>query len=69
MVPETKGEEVFSQQPLDRPRGRTVDSIPNRVVIRHTQASSPNGQPRCTLRRSDSSSDIGCGQLTSLTQS
>ena len=31
--------------PFRASRGRTVDSIPNRLTIRRTQASSPNGCP------------------------
>ena len=52
----TKGSGVF-YDPLGRPRGRSVDSIPNRFAIRRTQLSSPKGRPRCTLNRSASNSD------------
>ena len=54
---EEKGSGVFFHDPLGRPRGRSVDSIPNRLAIRRTQPSSPKGRPRCTLTRSASSSD------------
>jgi hypothetical protein len=64
-----KGSGVVFQEPLGRPRGRSVDSIPKRVAIRRTQPSSPNGLPRCTLVRTASSSDVVCGRLTHRVQS
>jgi hypothetical protein len=52
-----RGRESFFHEPLGRPRGRSVDSIPNRVAIRRTQRSSPKGRPRCTLTRSAPNSE------------
>ena len=66
---ELKGAGVFSHDPLGRPRGRKVDSIPKRCAIRRTQPSSPKGRPRWTLTRSASNSDAVCGRLTLLVQS
>lgn len=48
---------VCVHDPFGLPRGRRVDSIPNRFAIRFTHASSPKGRPRCTLTRSASNSD------------
>jgi len=59
-----KGSGVFSHDPLGRPRGRSVDSIPNRLAIRCTQSSSPKGRPRCTLSRKASNSDVSQGRRT-----
>ena len=67
--PIIKGSGVFSHEPVGRPRGRNVDSIPNRFAIRRTQPSSPNGRPRCTLTRSASNSDAVCGRFTLVVQS
>jgi len=63
-----KGSGVFSHAALGRPRGRSVDSIPNRLASRRTQASSPKGRPRFTLSRSASSSDARSGRFTRATQ-
>ena len=66
---EIKGSGVFSHEPLGRPRGRKVDSIPKRFAMRPTQLSSPNGRPRFTLIRSASNSDAVCGRFTLVVQS
>ena len=54
---------VCVHDPFGRPRGRMVDSIPNRFAIRLTQVSSPKGRPRCTLSLRDSSSNALSGRL------
>ena len=64
-----KGSGVFSHDPLGRPRGRNVASIPKRFAMRCTHPSSPKGLPRCTLTRSASNSDAVCGRFTRATQS
>ena len=62
-------EREYFYDPFGRPRGRSVDSIPNRFAMRLTQSSSPNGRPRCTFTRSDSNSDADCGRFTRASQS
>jgi len=49
---------------LGRPRGLSVHSSPRRSAVRSCQRSPPKGRPRCTLRRSASSS---CRVTASLT--
>lgn len=48
---------AFIYDPFGRLRGRSIASIPNSLAILRAQSSSPNGRPRCTLVRSDASSD------------
>jgi len=68
---DTSGSGVFSHShdPFGRPRGRSVDSIPNRLAIRRTQPSSPKGRPRCTLTRRASNSEAAWGRFTRANQS
>ena len=49
---------------LGRPRGRTVDSRPSRRTARPLHGSSPNGLPRCTLRRIAANSDSDSAEFT-----
>src|SRR5208282_2263158 len=51
------------------PRGRIVDSSPNRLAVSVTQLGSPKGRPRLTQQRNAATSASVCGWLTICSQS
>src|SRR5262245_38078037 len=54
---------------LGRPGGRSVKLSPSFFAVRSCQRSSPNGEPRFTLRRNAASSASVCGLFTCAAQS